>query len=323
MLAAAVAMAAGAPWPVLAQEPTPDAAEPAAVAAETAPPAAGAGAGDAVGALEKRVKFLEEQMIDLRTMLGAMQSQGGAAPSLPAPGLAAQPAAPASPDPAAGEPVDAAAVPAAPEPESAPDAGMAGMSGMAGMFGMDGMSGLFGGNADEKDAAATERKPAKAPTFGESRGGFAGGGLAGTPGRTVTREPAGTDLAGTPEDIYKQAYGYMLAGDYAAAETAFKALIEGHPKADLAGNAQYWLGETYYVRSQYRPAADAFLKAYREFPNGVKAPDSLLKLAITLAKLGETDAACRTFGQLDRTYPNAPEHIRQKANQEQRRAGCS
>jgi tol-pal system protein YbgF len=91
----------------------------------------------------------------------------------------------------------------------------------------------------------------------------------------------------------------------------------------MAGNSQYWLGETFYVRGKYRKAADAFLKAYKTYPDSVKAPDSLMKLALSLARLGQKDAACKTFGELDSRYPNAPGHVKQRAGMERRRAGCN
>ena len=57
----------------------------------------------------------------------------------------------------------------------------------------------------------------------------------------------------------------------------------------LAGNAQYWLGETHYVRRDYKAAATAFLNGYTTFENSPKAPDSLLKLGMTLVVMGEKE----------------------------------
>ena len=44
------------------------------------------------------------------------------------------------------------------------------------------------------------------------------------------------------------------------ARTAFRQLIAAYPNDPLARSAQYWIGESYYVRGQYKNAADAFLK---------------------------------------------------------------
>jgi len=122
--------------------------------------------------------------------------------------------------------------------------------------------------------------------------------------------------------LYNQGYGDLLRRDYAAAETAFGQLVHAYPGDPLAGKAQYWLGETYYVRGQYKEAADAFLKGYKQYKSGEKAPDSLLKLAMSLAALGQKQAACSAFGELGTKFPTADERLRDQAKSERRRTGC-
>jgi TolA-binding protein len=76
------------------------------------------------------------------------------------------------------------------------------------------------------------------------------------------------------------------------------------------------------VRGQYKNAADAFLKGYKKYKSSEKAPDALLKLGMALAELGQKDAACSTFNELKTKYAGAPEHIRDDANAQRKRAGC-
>ncbi|MGH6833354.1 MAG: tol-pal system protein YbgF [Methyloceanibacter sp.] len=127
---------------------------------------------------------------------------------------------------------------------------------------------------------------------------------------------------GDAQSLYQQGYGALLQKDYAGAEGAFRQLLDSHPKDPLAGDAQYWIGETYYVRGQYKNAADAFLKGYKKYKSGQKAPDSLLKLGMALAALGQKDAACSTFDELKAKYPGAPDHIADEAKAERKKAGC-
>ncbi len=122
--------------------------------------------------------------------------------------------------------------------------------------------------------------------------------------------------------LYNQGYGDLLRRDYDSAEIAFRRLIEGHPNDKLAGDAQYWLGESYYVRGQYKNAADAFLKGYKSYGASPKAPDSLLKLGMSLAALGQKEAACSSFAELGTKFPSAPSHVREEAASERRKAGC-
>lgn len=127
---------------------------------------------------------------------------------------------------------------------------------------------------------------------------------------------------GDPKQDYEAAYGYLLQQNYPAAERAFEEFLQRYPQDTLAGNAQYWLGESLYVRGQYKAAAGAFLKGYQTYGNSAKAPDSLLKLAMSLEQLGQKDAACSSFDELSSQFPNAPSHVKTRARTERQRVGC-
>lgn len=127
---------------------------------------------------------------------------------------------------------------------------------------------------------------------------------------------------GDPKQDYERAYGYLLQEDYGAAQTAFKDFLQRYPQHGLAGNAQYWLGESYYMRGEYKTAASAFLQGYEKHRQNAKAPDSLLKLAMSLDRMGQRDAACSSFSELSSRYPNAEPHVLRRANSERRKAGC-
>ena len=122
--------------------------------------------------------------------------------------------------------------------------------------------------------------------------------------------------------LYEQGYGALLQRDYRAAEAAFSKMVAGYPNDPLAGSAQYWVGETQYIRKQYKKAADSFLAGYRKYSSGNKAPDTLVKLGMSLAALGEKDAACTTFKQLKEKFPDAPDYLRNQAKGEAGKAGC-
>jgi len=98
--------------------------------------------------------------------------------------------------------------------------------------------------------------------------------------------------------------------------------LQRFPNDPLAGNAQYWLGESLFVRGQYRSAAGAFLKGYQNYGRNAKAPESLLRLAMSLQRLGQKDAACSSFNELASKYPSAPPHVRTSAQAERQKAGC-
>jgi len=133
-------------------------------------------------------------------------------------------------------------------------------------------------------------------------------------------------MAALPGDdahsLNEKGHGALTQNDYAGAEVAFRQLIESYPKDPLAADAQYWIGESFYRRGQYKAAADAFLKGYKKYKSGDKAPETLLKLGMSLAALGQKDAACSTFGELKTKFPKAPETVRDEVKAEQKKARC-
>jgi tol-pal system protein YbgF len=139
------------------------------------------------------------------------------------------------------------------------------------------------------------------------------------------REPqrlAAVPDGGDAASLYSQGYGQLLQRDYAGAEASFRTLVERFPADSLAGKADYWLGESYYARGAFKDAADAFLASYRTYGSGEKAPDSLLKLGMALAQLGEKDAACSTFAEFGAKYPSAEPALLDQAKAERRKVGC-
>lgn len=139
------------------------------------------------------------------------------------------------------------------------------------------------------------------------------------------RRSAATAALGVPADpqtSYDVAYAFILQGDFDAAEGAFADFLQRYPQDQLAGNAQYWLGESHYARGQYREAADAFLNGYTRYQKSPKAPDSLLKLGMSLKALGQKDAACASFAELGKKYPKASESVKSRLRAERKGAGC-
>ncbi len=267
-----------------------------------APPSAGTEA-----SLQRRVEQLEEQIVDLQVVIGTLESlaRGGAAP-------AAGPRGPSS-------------------ASSAMDAGR-----------MDAIETQIGALAQQLD-----RLQEQVRTLGGGRSGAVEGpapkfgsvtvepeGPRDDIDRVLTPPPGGSrvsaappplergDDGAEPQQLYEQAYGFLLQKDYKAAEQGFEDFMRRHANHQLAGNAQYWLGETFYVRGNFRAAAGAFLKGYQTYGRSPKAPETLLKLAMSLQRLGQKDAACSSFNELTQKYPNPPAHVRSMAQAERQRSGC-
>lgn len=128
--------------------------------------------------------------------------------------------------------------------------------------------------------------------------------------------------AGSGDELYHDAFKKLQDGDYAGAERGFKTFLQSNPKHVLAGNAQYWLGETYYARRDYQNAMTAFAEGYKAYKGSPKGPDNLLKLGITLAALGRKPDACAVFAKFSQDYPRATDLLKRRADQERHKNGC-
>ena len=124
------------------------------------------------------------------------------------------------------------------------------------------------------------------------------------------------------EEQYEFAVSFMKIGDYETAEFALREFIDKNKDHDLAGNAQYWYGETFRIRQLYSDAATAYLDGYQNYPKSDKAPDNLLKLGITMVQLGEKDQGCKMISGLKKEYPKASKSVLQKAQYEQKKFKC-
>lgn len=128
--------------------------------------------------------------------------------------------------------------------------------------------------------------------------------------------------AGNAKDAYEQAFALIQKQDYPAAETAFKGFLGTYGSDDLAGNAQYWLGETFYVRGNYQEAAAQFFQGYQKYPKNNKAPDNLLKLGLSLAHINKTKEACASFSRFNSEYPQASAFLKRRVQEERARNNC-
>lgn len=127
---------------------------------------------------------------------------------------------------------------------------------------------------------------------------------------------------GSTNEQFNHAFGLVKQADYSGAEAALRAFIEAHPGDPLAGNAHYWLGQTYYARNKFAEAAAAFADGYKRFPKGAKAPDDLLYLGMSLAKADQKKNACLALSQLSEAFPNPPAAVRERAASERKHLGC-
>lgn len=125
-----------------------------------------------------------------------------------------------------------------------------------------------------------------------------------------------------PEELYRDSYDFILAGQYATAEAGFSDHIKRFPEDGKAADAHFWLGEAQLGQRKYRNAAETFLAANKAYPKSKKAPEMLLKLGVSLVGLNQRDVACATFVEIGKKYPNISSALKERVQQEQGQAAC-
>jgi tol-pal system protein YbgF len=103
---------------------------------------------------------------------------------------------------------------------------------------------------------------------------------------------------------YDEAFQSLKDLRYADAAEEFSEFLDRYPASEYADNAQYWLGESYYVTRNYELALEAFSQLQERFPDSPKLPDSLLKVGYTHYELKQWDLARAALTQVQEQYPN-------------------
>ncbi len=150
-----------------------------------------------------------------------------------------------------------------------------------------------------------------------------GSGMAGAGAPRSLGAVSASRLSGSEEADFEIGMQLLRQGDFDGAQATFQDFVMGYPESNRLGEAHFWLGESLYVRGLYGDAATAYLTSARDHGDGEKAPDSLLKLGMSLAALGQSDQACGAFDQVTRSYPNASDRVTRNVARERAANSCN
>lgn len=107
----------------------------------------------------------------------------------------------------------------------------------------------------------------------------------GTPaGGTVIVDSEPSD---DPIEVYQSAYRDYQRGNYDLARQGFDDFVKVNPQSDLADNAMYWIGETYFAQKKHRDAIAMFDRVINEYSKSDKVPSALLKKGLAYIEMGE------------------------------------
>jgi tol-pal system protein YbgF len=111
--------------------------------------------------------------------------------------------------------------------------------------------------------------------------------------------------ADTDKGAYQAAFDLLKAGQYDRAIAGFHGFLSTYPTSALADNAQYWLGEAYYVNKQFPESLAAFQRVVEKYPGSRKLPDALLKIGYCDYELKDYSAARSALEQVPAKFPDS------------------
>lgn len=120
------------------------------------------------------------------------------------------------------------------------------------------------------------------------------------PPATTTMIPQAGEQA-----AYDTAFDALREGRYAESARRFSAFLEQYPQGELADNATYWLGESYYVTQNYQIALDTFRSLLANYPQSAKTQDAMLKVGYCLYELKQWGAAEAALNDVVARYPGS------------------
>ncbi|OGP79019.1 MAG: tol-pal system protein YbgF [Deltaproteobacteria bacterium RBG_16_49_23] len=107
----------------------------------------------------------------------------------------------------------------------------------------------------------------------------------------------------TAGNVYKDAYEAFQKGDLDGARRKFEAFLKQYPNMELSDNAQFWIGETYYLKKDFEKAILEYEKAIVKYPEGDKVSSALLKQGLAFLELGDKTNARNLLKRVTDRYP--------------------
>jgi tol-pal system protein YbgF len=107
------------------------------------------------------------------------------------------------------------------------------------------------------------------------------------------------------EAAYNACYKLFKEGQYVKSREEFLKFLKQHPKSAYSDNAQFWIGETWYVEEKYERAIVEYEKVVKDYPSGDKVPYALLKQGMAFQKLGDKASARIVYQQIVKKYPQS------------------
>lgn len=171
-----------------------------------------------------------------------------------------------------------------------------------------------------KPASGSYGAPIKlTPGTGSDAQGRPAGTLGSVPANALPEDATG---GLSPRQQYDAAMELLSRAQYVEAQSAFRGFVVANPADELAGPAQYWVGDISFTQKDYGGAAKSFADLLKRYAKTPRAPDAMLKLGLSLMELGQKKEGCTTLGAIKSKYPNANKAVLDRAAKRATEAQC-
>jgi tol-pal system protein YbgF len=122
-----------------------------------------------------------------------------------------------------------------------------------------------------------------------------------------------------PDQLYAAAYNDYLLGNYDLAIQAFRDYLERFKDSEMADDALYYVGVSYFDQKKHDQALQAFDQLIQMYPKGSKLATAHFKRAMAMQALQQVTDSVKQLQYVYGTFPDSPESS--LAEQELRKMG--
>ena len=133
------------------------------------------------------------------------------------------------------------------------------------------------------------------------------------PGAAGAAPPSGAAPTPPLKETFQAALRDYNAAKYSVATGEFQDVAHYYPMDDLAGSAQFYLGEIAYRQQDYQGAIKSYNAVLESFSGNAKAPAAQLHKGYALIQLKKTQSGIQELRSLIQRHPQTPEAAQARA----------
>jgi tol-pal system protein YbgF len=153
---------------------------------------------------------------------------------------------------------------------------------------------------------AALQNAAQAAPAGQPGGAPPGQPAAQPPAQPVTPSPSGGAAPAVglpPTQLYQEAWGDYMAARYDLAIQGFDTFLKAFPRSTQAPDAQFYIGESYFLGGKLDQAREAYTKVINNYQASPRVPEAYYKLGLTFERMGDKVHAREAFQTLIDRFP--------------------